>query len=205
MRQEKAGVTQILLESAKAEFLQYGFHDASLRRISAASGVSTNSIYTRFGDKAGLFSAVVSEAADGLMELYLNSIGRADECEDIAAVSDAGDEGTNQVLEYVYQYLDEFYLIFCHSQGTRYETYFDQLTEIEESYYRKFLTRYVKGGDKVDVFFIHVYCRMGWQYIYELVTHKKDYGEACKFMETVRKIRYAGWKEIIRQTSDSDA
>lgn len=204
MRQEKAGVTQILLDSAKAEFLQYGFHDASLRRISSASGVSTNSIYTRFGDKAGLFSAVVSQAADGLMDLYLSSISEADKCDNVDSASNVGDEGTNQVLEYIYQYLDEFYLIFCHSQGTEYETYFDRLTEIEENYYRKFLAQYIDGGEKVDEFFIHVYCRMGWQYIYELVTHKKSYEEACKFMETVRKIRHAGWKGIVKLTSNSD-
>ena len=44
MRQETAGVTEALLESAKKEFLKYGFHYANLRRISADSGVSTNSI-----------------------------------------------------------------------------------------------------------------------------------------------------------------
>ena len=46
MRKESAGVTEALLKSAEQEFLAHGFHDASLRRISAESGVSTNSIYT---------------------------------------------------------------------------------------------------------------------------------------------------------------
>ncbi|MDY3257082.1 MAG: TetR family transcriptional regulator, partial [Ruminococcus callidus] len=44
MRQETKGVTESLLESAKKEFLEYGFYNASLRRISSESGVSTNSI-----------------------------------------------------------------------------------------------------------------------------------------------------------------
>ena len=44
MRKESAGVTEALLKSAEQEFLVHGFHDASLRRISAESGVSTNSI-----------------------------------------------------------------------------------------------------------------------------------------------------------------
>ena len=55
---------------------EHGFHGASLRRISADSGVSTNSIYTRFGDKAGLFAAVVGPVADGLMEYYLTCVVR---------------------------------------------------------------------------------------------------------------------------------
>ena len=69
MRKESAGVTEALLKSAEQEFLAHGFHDASLRRISAESGVSTNSIYTRCGDQAGLFETLVKPAADGWMQI----------------------------------------------------------------------------------------------------------------------------------------
>ncbi len=199
MRQEKEGVTEALLESAKREFLQYGFHDASLRRISADSGVSTNSIYTRFKDKAGLFSAVVSQAADGLLKIYLDSIQRAGECPDASSAAGVGNQGTDLVLQYIYEHLDAFDLIFCHSQGTEYEHYFDRLAEIEESYYKKFAERYVDADRPVDDFFIHVYCRMGWQYIYELVTHRKSYEEARAFMENVRKFHNGGWEAILEQ------
>lgn len=44
MRQETVGVTENLLKSATEEFLEKGFMKASLRNISAKSGVSTNSI-----------------------------------------------------------------------------------------------------------------------------------------------------------------
>ena len=74
MRQETVGVTENLLKSATEEFLEKGFMKASLRNISSKSGVSTNSIYTRLKDKEGLFSAIVKETADGLMDIYLESI-----------------------------------------------------------------------------------------------------------------------------------
>lgn len=199
MRQEKEGVTEALIESAKREFLQYGFHNASLRRISADSGVSTNSIYTRFQDKAGLFSAVVSQAAEGLMKIYLDSIQKADECSDASSATGVGNQGTDLVLQFIYEHLDEFELIFCHSQGTEYEDYFDRLAEIEETYYKKFAERYVNADKKLDDFFIHVYCRIGWQYIYELVTHRKSYEEAQVFMGNVRKFHNGGWNSILEQ------
>ncbi len=196
MRQETEGVTEALIESAKKEFLEHGFHSASLRRISADSGVSTNSIYTRFGDKSGLFSAVVKEAADGLMDIYLKSIDEATHCDGISSAIGAGDKGTNLVLEYIYQNLEQFTLIFCHSQGTEYESYFDKLAEIEETYYKRFVKQLVQRENQVDDFFIHVYCRIGWQYIYELVTHGKNYEEAKHFMENVRVFHNAGWLAI---------
>lgn len=93
MRRETAGVTESLLQAAKEEFLTYGFHDASMRRISAACGVSTNSIYTRFGDKSGLFTAIVQEAADGLMEMYMQSIQKATECPDMDHAIGGGQRG----------------------------------------------------------------------------------------------------------------
>lgn len=102
MRTETAGVTETLIESAKKEFLEHGFQNANLRRISSESGVSTGSIYTRFGDKAGLFSAVVKPAADGLMELYLESITAATESGDPAEATSQGNEGTELVLKYIY-------------------------------------------------------------------------------------------------------
>ena len=165
MRKESEGVTENLLVSARKEFLQYGFRDASLRRISADSGVSTNSIYTRFGDKSGLFTAIVKEAADELMAIYSDSIKKAGEATDISRAEDAGDEGTDLVLEYIYRHQEEFKLIFCCSAGTEYETYFDRLAAKEEYYYKQFVKQFSDGGHPIDDFFIHVYCRNGWQYV----------------------------------------
>ena len=98
MRHEKTGVTEALIKSARREFLAYGFNDASLRRISADSGVSTNSIYTRFKDKAGLFEAVVSTAADSLMELYLAQITPALDAMDMEVAIQQGNEGRSEIL-----------------------------------------------------------------------------------------------------------
>lgn len=152
MRKESEGVTENLLASARKEFLEYGFHDASLRRISADSGVSTNSIYTRFGDKSGLFTAIVKEAADELMAIYSDSIKKAGEATDISRAEDAGDEGTDLVLEYIYGHLVEFKLIFCCSAGTEYETYFDRLAAKEEHYYKQFAKQFSDGGHPIDDF-----------------------------------------------------
>ena len=185
MRRETKGVTETLLETARKEFLKCGFRGASLRKISADSGVSTNSIYTRFGDKAGLFAAIVKPAADGLMDIYLESIRTAEGKESISLALEEGNEGTDRVLEYIYQNLDEFRLIFCESQGTEYENYFE-----------KFAGQFTKNPNQPDDFFIHGYCRMGWQYIYELVTHEKTYEEAKHFMQNVRVFHNAGWNAM---------
>ena len=108
-----------------------------------------------------------------------------------------GDEGTDLVLEYIYRHQEEFKLIFCCSAGTEYETYFDRLAAKEEYYYKQFVKQFSDGGHPIDDFFIHVYCRNGWQYVYELITHDKSYEEAKEFMANVRAFNYAGWQAVI--------
>lgn len=53
------GVYEQILSCAMTEFLEKGYTDASLRDIAAKAGTTTGSIYTRFGDKEGLFEAIV--------------------------------------------------------------------------------------------------------------------------------------------------
>ena len=197
MRKESAGVTEALLKSAQLEFLTHGFHDASLRRISAGSGVSTNSIYTRFGDKEGLFEAIVKPAADGLMDIYMHSVNEAAEGIDIDEAVDSGNEGTDEVLDYVYEHFTAFKLIFCRSAGTSYEHFFDKLAGIEEEYYKEFAKKYAAPGVHISDFFIHVMCRTGWQYIYEIVSHDLPHEEAVDFMKNIRRYFYAGWKNVL--------
>ena len=62
MAKQKAGVYDKVLECAKEEFLSKGFLDASLRTIAQAADTSTGSIYTRFGDKEGLFNGLAESA-----------------------------------------------------------------------------------------------------------------------------------------------
>ena len=70
MAKQKPGVYDRVLECAKDEFLSKGFLDASLRAIAQEAGTSTGSIYTRFGDKEGLFRAIVEPVVDQFKAMF---------------------------------------------------------------------------------------------------------------------------------------
>ena len=59
MTKQIEGVSEKILACAKAEFLEKGFGEASLRTIASKAGTTTGSIYSRFGGKEGLFGAIV--------------------------------------------------------------------------------------------------------------------------------------------------
>ena len=76
MAKRAEGTTEKLLASARREFSRHGFANASLRTIALDSGVTTHTVYTRFGSKEGLFAALVGPAAGKFMETLME-IGRA--------------------------------------------------------------------------------------------------------------------------------
>lgn len=58
--QEKA---QQILKGALPEFLQSGYDGTSMDRVAQAAGVSKQTVYSHFGDKEGLFKALVEQVA----------------------------------------------------------------------------------------------------------------------------------------------
>lgn len=52
---------QKLLKSARAAFAEKGFHETSMDDLTSAAGLTRGALYHQFGDKKGLFAAVVDE------------------------------------------------------------------------------------------------------------------------------------------------
>lgn len=57
-----------LLEAATAQFAAVGFAGARINTIATAAGINKERIYQYFGDKAGLFSAVLSTEVERLLD-----------------------------------------------------------------------------------------------------------------------------------------
>ncbi len=55
-----------ILATARDEFSAKGFHGARVDVIAAAAGVNKQRLYSNFGDKAGLFAAVLNQAFSDL-------------------------------------------------------------------------------------------------------------------------------------------
>ena len=100
MAKQIEGVSERILNCAKAEFLDKGYTDASLRSIAAAAATSTNSIYVRFGDKEGLFSAIVEPVLNRMTEQFLKTqetFHHMDRAAQEANMAQYADGGTAQV------------------------------------------------------------------------------------------------------------
>ena len=63
-----------ILEIAKKEFMEQGYMNASMRVIAEKSGCTTGMLYSRFVDKNKIFSILVKEGADKLLNGFKNNL-----------------------------------------------------------------------------------------------------------------------------------
>ena len=134
MARDKAGHHEQIMAAAWQEFLNYGFADASMRRIAASAGMSAAGLYKHFPSKEEMFSALVEPAYQGLMALYRQEETAEREALKAGIVTEKWKSGgeARLAMTYIYDHLDAFRVLICKSQGTRYESFLHDLAVEEE-------------------------------------------------------------------------
>ena len=114
MAKQKPGVYDRVLECAKEEFLSKGFLDASLRTIAQEAGTSTGSIYTRFGDKEGLFRCLVEPVVDEFRAMFREIQENFHQLDNETQRAEMGQYTARHqmdLLDYIYDHFDVFRLL----------------------------------------------------------------------------------------------
>ena len=197
------GVSEKILACAKEEFLEKGYSEASLRTIAAKADTTTGSIYSRFQDKEGLFSAIVEPAADGLIQIFLQiqkKFHAASAEDQPKLMGQYTASGMDEMLDYVYDRFEEFQLLLDASYGTRYQDFVEQLVDIETEYTYKYMeaTRFLQDGSEITEEFVHITARAMFDSMFEVVRHRMDRGTARKYLHMLEKYHYGGWGAIIK-------
>ena len=196
------GVSERILACAKEEFLEKGFSEASLRTIAAKADTTTGSIYSRFKDKEGLFCAVVEPVAEGLTAIFLRTqknFHDQEPEEQPKLMETYVLSGMDEMLDYVYDYFEEFQLLLDASYGTRYQDFVEHLVEIETEYTYKYMdaTQSTREGSLITEEFIHIMARAMFDSMFEVVRHHMDRDTARKYLHMLEKYHYGGWSAII--------
>ena len=126
MAKRTAGVTEKLMECAKEEFLLNGYENTSLRTIAEKAGSSKGAIYIRYPDKESMYRSLVQPAADGFCELLqsvLNQFSAMSGEEQTKQMRRHSDDGFVKVVDYLYEYFDEFKLLFTSGENTIYQEF----------------------------------------------------------------------------------
>lgn len=190
-----------ILNSAKAEFLQKGFKDASLRNIAKQAGVTTGAIYGYFRDKDDIFVTLVKDVLDG----FFNLIEEVEEEE--RNMVEEGVGFPNQIfsaknshlryLKYMYDNYDICKLVIMKSSGSSIENYMDKFMEKSLTELKEFIHSIKKASD-IDEFTIHIIIEFYIKSITEFIKHDVPYETAVKQFENINTFFFSGWKELMK-------
>ena len=67
----------LILDAAEALFARQGYEATSIKQLGAAAGVNGALLYYYFGDKRGLYAAVLGRVLDGLADAVAGRLAEA--------------------------------------------------------------------------------------------------------------------------------
>ena len=205
MSKQVEGVSEKIEACAKKEFLEKGYVDASLRTIAAEAGTTTGSIYSRYGGKEGLFSAIVGPAAEEFTGIFLGVQEKfhgmeADRQE--ASLDDFARSGMEQLVDYMYAHFEEFQLLVDGAYGTKFQNFVEHLVDIETEYTYKYLEAIgleVKNGKPITKDFMHIMNKALFESFFEVVRHQMPKAEAQEYVDMLERYHSAGWAVIYQE------
>ena len=109
MTKQMEDVSEKIIACAKAEFLQKGFGEASLRTIAAKAGTTTGSIYSRFGGKEGLFGTIVEPTANHILRRFAEiqaDFHAMDESRQPQEMEQTVSASMEELIDYMYEYCE---------------------------------------------------------------------------------------------------
>lgn len=210
MAKQIEGVYDRVLECARVEFLDKGYKDASLRTIAQNADSSTGSIYTRFGNKSGLFNALVAPAVEGLKEWFgyeQEVFDKRDIADKRVDSFDYSRDKYNTFLDYVYDHYDEFKLMISCSEGTVFSTFIHDIAKIDVEYTLKFIRdtnpALLESGSVTEGL-VHMLSSGFFTGIFETVVHNMDKEYAQKQVKKMRHFYQVGWKDLMTGGNDAE-
>ena len=203
MSESAAETKAKILESAKKEFLEKGFVNASLRTIAANAGLTPGAMYRHFKDKDALFCALVDQAidfttqtvmlADSSHHLDLDNLVSKEHFEQER-------ESTNELLNYIFDNFDTFTLLLTKSAGSTHEHFQEEICELytkncEETFYWMYKNHI--SSKKVDTMTVHFIASTVINAFVEIITHKMSKETAMQYIDNIEAFTRYGMMHMM--------
>ena len=108
----------------------------------------------------------------------------------------------HDMLIYAYEHLNEFKLILCHSEGTRFARLIDEMVEIETQGthdYIAVLEQLGRPSPPIDARLEHILITGMFNAFFELIIHEMPLDQAQRYLDEMRTFYTAGWMKIMGQ------
>lgn len=170
MQVKKEEVRKKIIKAAVKEFKSNGYKNATMRKISNASGIPIGNLYRYYQNKETLFNSIVFDVYEELKDLFKTGMERNEE-----PVEERSLFFFNKLIDIYAENYDRTYILLHRNVGTKYENVQRELG----TYFQEKITKNMKVGnpniEEDELEFIRFICRLYLIGIGELITsYDKD-------------------------------
>ena len=187
-----------ILESAKKEFLEKGFMNASLRTIASNAGLTTGAMYRHFKDKDALFCALVDDAIDAATKaVMLSDVSHHLDLNNIVSKEHFAEETrhTNELLNYIFDNFDAFTLLLTKAAGSTHEHFQEEICELHTKNCNETFNWIYKNNistKKIDKMTVHFIASTIINAFMEIITHKMSKKAAFRYIANIEEFTRYG-------------
>ena len=185
-----------IIQCMREEFLRYGYERSSLNRISARVGITTAGLYKHFRNKEDMFFSLVEDTLAAFKSAAESSISQM---ESGAEYDPFDSDWAGFWVDFIFRHYEGVKLLICCSGGSPYESFEDDLIELEADSNKRYAEILKSNGHLIrDVSDMqwHILATSYVHLIFEIVRHDMTYDEAAVHLRFVGDLLYPGWKRI---------
>ncbi|MCG8569506.1 MAG: TetR/AcrR family transcriptional regulator [Spirochaetes bacterium] len=205
MQNKKEDVKNIIMNSARQDFLEFGFEKASLRQIAAKAGVTKGNIYTYFTSKDELFCHLVEPALKFIKESMIQGSADPEYFQNYGKTPEESFEFSRKnfvtYADCLFLYTDELKLLFFASPGSSLENFREKIFELYSQSSQSFFENIAKVNPSVNknisIMLIHSLASMYLSFIEEVIVHKPQKKELDLYLEQIATFYHFGMMEVM--------
>ena len=210
MSESAAETKAKILESAKNEFLDKGFVNASLRTIASNAGLTTGAMYRHFKDKNALFCALVDQAIDFTTKtVMLADSSHHLDLDNLVSQEHFNQEkeSTNELLNFIFDNFDTFTLLLTKASGSTHEHFQEEICELytkncEETF--NWMYKNKISTKKIDKMTVHFIASTVINAFVEIITHKMSKKAAFQYIENIEAFTRYGMIHMMGIPCEND-
>lgn len=196
MPKEKGSTTKKIIQSAREEFLAFGYEKASLNRVSARVGITTAGLYRHFRNKEDMFYFLVKDTLNDFDQLT----GQDQQLMEVETDYNPFDSDWAKFwVDFIFDHYEGVKLLICCSKGSVFETFEDDAIQKEaesNKQYAEILCHTGKMTRNISDLQWHVLATTYVHLIFEIVRHDMTREEAFAHMNFVSELIFPGWMGI---------
>ncbi len=199
MPKDKSMSHEKVLAAAREEFMEYCYQKASMRRIGDRCEMSAAGLYRHCKDKEDLFSMLVTPSIDKIHEWTKAHIERNTSSMEDNRVDIWKDSQIDMMRELIYPNMEEYRLLLCKAQGSKYENYLHELTEDCQKKMLEYIPVLKAHGyaqKTITESELHLLLSAYITAMFEPVIHDYPKEEAFRCLDIVEEFFLPGWKQL---------